>query len=764
MSLRRLLQFSIQYPWFVIVAIGVITVGLSIFIPRVQLRLTGRSLIPLGHSTLAASDSAASQFGWRDVVVVGVANGKEGLYTSDGLDFVTSLTEQVSRVPGILATSVISLATIPGSSFNDGTFQSTPLIPRRTKLEEATVRGIRLECETLALNDGFLLASDGHAAAIYGEVEPEANRYEVLQRVREIAGEGTRSGYKIYLSGTALAQAILGNAVARDLFFLIPGVIIVLASILWVAYRHPVVAIISLTEISVSLLWTAGIIGGLGQAVFVTTLVLPVILIAIGVSDDVYAFNRYLGERRRTAKDPIRKVVVASFRSVERPILLTAGTTMAGLLSLAATQLEPLRVFGIFGALAIGFSTVLTFTLVPALLVLINPTEPRGESGKQRRLTQALIKFLRILDYAGPHRLLIACGISACLAALVIKKIRIDDSWMGNLPAKSDIVRGDKALNNLMAGTTTLELKIDSNRYDGFLEPKLFACLGVIENSLSNLPFVGSVHSIYDEVIRTGASFHDWTYSAYRDSLQHGRLDLSTFDMALLLHLSQQHILNRKLIDSTYRQTRMTVFIRSANYRRIEEVWRTALTIKLPESCESIKITPFGDGWISYQTVRLLVAGQIWSIVLALLFNLILIAVLFKSLRLAVITILPVAFSVLFVFAILSVSGIPLGIANSMFAAIALGIGVDYSIHLTADYREGLRQSMRPREAMQRAFAITGPAIVTSAIAVAAGFAVLMLSAILPNMLLGLLVCLSLIVCAVMTLILVPGLTRVMRF
>ena len=127
------------------------------------------------------------------------------------------------------------------------------------------------------------------------------------------------------------------------------------------------------------------------------------------------------------------------------------------------------------------------------------------------------------------------------------------------------------------------------------------------------------------------------------------------------------------------------------------------------------KIVPFGDGWISYLTVRLLVQGQVSSIALALVTDLILITILLGSVRMGLIAILPVAFSLLLVLAALALAGTPLGIANSMFAGIALGIGLDFAIHLTTAYRQRLRQGMPAGEALRRTLELTGPAVCVSA-------------------------------------------------
>jgi predicted RND superfamily exporter protein len=127
------------------------------------------------------------------------------------------------------------------------------------------------------------------------------------------------------------------------------------------------------------------------------------------------------------------------------------------------------------------------------------------------------------------------------------------------------------------------------------------------------------------------------------------------------------------------------------------------------------------------------------------------------------IAVLPVAFSLLVVLAALSLAGTPLGIANSMFAGIALGIGLDFAIHMTTTYRESLRRGMPAAEALRSTLEITGPAVCVSAASITAGFSVLMLSEIAPNVQLGVMICLCLLTCAVTTLLLIPNMIRLLK-
>lgn len=760
-----ILRFSVRYPWLILATVAVITLCSCFFIPRVRLQLDGRSLIPEGYEDLKPSDDASALFGLRDVVVVGVANEASGIYNPETLSRVARLSDNLSRTDGIIASSVKSLATLPRLFVEEGVIDTRPLLTPGITPSPETVRRISYETRRMGLDNDVLVSKDGRAAAIFAEAKPGADRYALLEEVRTFIAKEQSGEDKVYLSGTALAQAVLGISAARDLARLIPAVIIVLGGALMIGFRHPVPAIISLTEIGASLLWTIGILGLTGQSVFVTTLVLPVILIAVGVSDDVYALTHYFNEAGLRRGSPPDDVIVASFRGVIRPIILTAISTIIGLLSLAATSLQPLRVFGIFGAVAIVISGLFTFTLVPALLKLINPQVNLKKLPRATRQTKWLLALFRPLMNVSPARTLSGIILFAVAAGLVATRVRVDDSWVKNLPPTSDISHGDEMLNNFFAGTVTVDLMIDSRSVEGFLQPETFLALGKLEDELAALPSVGAVYSLYSDVMRIKASLKGMPYDQYRRAFEEGNNNLTRDDIeqSLLLLSSAGRTQLNNWFDNGYQRARVTVFIRSANYDRIDRVLKTGRQAGSKILPGGGYITPFGDGWVSYVTVQLLVSGQVYSIGVALLTDLCLLSLLMKSARTGLIAILPAAFSVLVVFAALALTQTPLGIANSMFAGIAIGIGLDFSIHLTAAFRQGISRGLNTRASLRRAFRGTGPAIVISAIAISSGFSVLALSEVAPNVQLALMVCLSLVVCAAATLVLVPTLVLALR-
>lgn len=758
----KLLRLSIAYPRSVVAIAMALTLLACLQIPGIRLRLDGRSLIPARHPAIAESDRAAALFEARDVIVVGLAAPETGIYTPEALRLLTELSAEIAAVQGIVPGSVTSLATIPRLFIEDDLLDLQPLLDRgdRATPDAALAARIRRETAALGLDDGILAAADGRAMAIYAEVEPAADRGAVRRRLLELVARHAGGRTAIHLSGTAMAQAVLGEAAALDLARLVPLVLVVIAAVLLLAFRHWAPALVSLAEIGVSLLWTVGLMGAGGQSVFVTTLVLPVILLAIGVTDDVYALNRYFAAARRAPDRPPGELAVETFSAVHRAILTTAATTVAGLFSLLASNIEPQRVFGFYGGLSVLFSTLLTFTLVPALLVLLRPRVRPAEVSAPRFTEVWMLRLVGLIRAAGPRRV-IAAAAAVTVAALVVTtlRLRIEDNWIDNLPPASETVEGDRAINRWLAGTNTLELMFDSGRPGGFLDPAALSALGAVEEELAASPLIGAVQSPYSDVLRIQAALAGRDYREFRAAVRRGDQPLTgpEVEQALLLLESAGSAPGMDRLENNYRRSRMTVFVRAANYSRMGEVIDLSARAAR-EHLPAAPMTPFGDGWIGHLTIELLVVGQVASIGLAVLANGLLLVLLFRSLLVAVLSIVPVVVSVLLVFAALAAAGTPLGTASSMFAAIALGIGVDYSIHLVASYREKVRRQIPPGEAIAATQTATGPAILISAAAIVCGFSVLAFSAVPPNRQLGILICLSLAVCAAVTLVLLPAL------
>jgi predicted RND superfamily exporter protein len=726
---NRLVRFSVTHPSIVLAAAVGITLIAAAMASRVRVNLDARTLVPIDHPALAANDAASELFHRRDTVVAGIV-AHHTIADRDTLARIGRVTASVAAADGVAADTVLSIATIPQPEIHDERIVVDRLLPTRAVTNDDAARVMK-DLTTLALTDGVLVSRDSTVALVTAEVDQRADRSAVLHRMQRLASMENGGGDRVVAAGTALAQATLGEAVGRDLLRLIPAVLAVIAILLGLAFRRIAPPFISLAEIGVSLVWTAGVMGLAGASVFVTTLVLPVVLIAVGVSDDIHVLRHYYAADRA---QPVRERITAAFSEIVPAVTITAVSTIVGLASMAITPLAPLRVFGIYGALSIAFSTLMTFTAVPAMLLFVEEHQERARPLPAPLSLEGPIR--RLLAARAITVPLLAAVVVAAVAAIALR-LRVDDRWIDNLPHDSEVAQADRLLNDRMPGTMPIEFAIDAGQANSFLTARSIARLDAFETELRRDTAIGGVTSVADDVHRVRAALADTSVA----SVRHTAADDRDVAQAMLLLSSLRHPSLDRLVDPTFRNARVTALIHNASYPVIGRIRAAAARAGVESGCGTV--TPFGDAIVSYETVRTLVSGQLVSIPTAALTDLLLLALLFRSVAKALLAVMPVIVSGVIVFGIFAACDVPVGIANSMFTGIALGAGTDFSIHLIAAHR-------RTRES-----AASGSSVLVSAAAMALGFAVLCFSRIQPTAQLGAAMSITVIACGLNAVVLI---------
>jgi predicted RND superfamily exporter protein len=152
-----------------------------------------------------------------------------------------------------------------------------------------------------------------------------------------------------------------------------------------------------------------------------------------------------------------------------------------------------------------------------------------------------------------------------------------------------------------------------------------------------------------------------------------------------------------------------------------------------------------------------MLASQIQSLLLALIFVLILMSIQFKSIKMGIVVTSPILLTVLINFAVMGYLDVPLDNATMMIASIAIGIGIDYSIHFSSRFKEELKGGSSELQALAKTLETTGQAIIINALTVALGFIILMGSNMLPMQRFGWLISLTMFVSAWASLTFLPA-------
>jgi hypothetical protein len=765
--LDALSQASIRRPRLTLALLAGFTLAAAPGLARLELRTDGRELAPSNDPAVRLEASVRRHFGVRDPLVVLIETSHpRGVWNPATLRHLQRLSVALAALPGIGPEHVVSLATERRDRVYPGTLTFRPYLdpipdtPAQMALLEQDVAAARIMT-------GTLVSADARAVSIVLGVPPldparpaAVDRAAIYQRVRDAALRLPVAGDRVLVAGAPAAESLLGRHLLADLRLLVPLAVAVIALVFWRGCRRAWGTAAALAKVAATLVWTFGLMGWLGFPVYLTTAVLPVILVSICLADEIHVFmqyQRFLGEPGGGGGEP-PAAVRATMRLLALPITLACLATAIGFLSFLASPQPAVRAFGIFAGLGTAFELLWSLTAIPATLALLGPRRMRrprpfapAGAGLFRRLAAPLVR----------HRLATLAALAAATAVLGLgaRRLTVQDSWEDGFAAGSSFRVATDEVNRELLGTHVLLARLRfapppaavpaaGARRGPLLDPAALRAVGAFEGFARARPEVGGVLGPYGQL---SATYYLWmarrqgTPAIPDDPRRIGRL----LDVFELVRGRQQR---REIVDDDLRQALVSIFLKQANYRdtaRLMRALRGYAGRELAPRGASLAFA--GDVAVSQAMIPAIVYTQVASTALALAGSCVLLCLLFRSVRLGILALVPSSLAVLWVLGAMGWSGMPLGVATSMFCAITLGVGEDYAIHFLYRVRRG-RDEGRP-DAVVHAFELAGPGIVSDTLTIALGFGVLLASRVPANARLGMVMVVALLGCCALTLV-----------
>lgn len=716
---------------------------------RLELRTDGRALVPPHDPAIAVDRAARRLFGLRDpLLVVLETRHPDGIFNAGTLDRLARLTRDLAALPGIEPDAVQSLATEASGGFYPGTNQFRPLLdpPPRTPERLAEVRG---DVEAIDLLHGTLVSFDRQATALLVGVTG-TDRAALYHRVAAVARAYETATDRVSVVGAPAAEALLGEHVLADLTRLVPLSLLVIAAVLGATCGRAWGALIGLAKVGAAQVFTFGLIGWCGQPVYLTTAVIPVLLTTIGLSDEIHLLWRY---RHRPADQPPGEALRQTLAELGRPIVLTSLTTAVGFLSFLTSSIRPVWSFGLFTGIGVLFCLVWAVVGTPALLALRPNAIPAAGLASASRLSRPAV----VLG-ARPRLVLPLLALATVVVALGLARLEVQDQWITNFAPDSPLRRATERVDRLFAGTHVLSAVVTFDpppdrvpaipaARGPLLAGSAVAAVGRFEQALRARPEVGGVFGLASHLETTAFLWGG------RDELFREIIDDPSW-----IYIYTRRIGNvrgearrRELVDDDFRSTVVTILLEGANFRETARLMAFIRDHERRELAPAFARVDFaGDVAVSQAMIPAIVRSQLGSLFLAVAGNLLIVALLFRSLEAGLVCIAPTVVAVAWTFGVMGWLGIPLGVATSMFCAVTLGIGVDYGIHFFERFRASA-EAGAPRPDLA-ASAAAGPSILIDALAIALGFGLLAFSQVPTNRRLGLLAAFALASACLLTL------------
>jgi hypothetical protein len=532
---RLLARCAVRHPKHILFVAALVTLAAAPGILRLKLRTDGHALVSPTAPEVIADKAVRDHFGIHDQLVVLIRpRHADGIFNPAPLQLVRDLTAEFKQLPGVAPADVMSLATEPSFRLRPGRLihqmMLEPSLETKAELER-----LRDDLRRIELYNGTLVSDDGQSTVILVGVPSGADRSQFYGKVLQIITAKKAAPDEIAVTGAPVAESLFGIQILEDLgvpgtvlgagareagkttewkmpsslhevrvfvarhIGLVPLAALVMMLVLLLCFRNVLAALLPLPGVVATMLLVFGLMGWLGVPIYLTTAVMPVLLTVISVTNDVYLFSRYFILLREKPGVNHVTLVEETFDKLARPVVCTSLAAVAGFLSFGFSPLVPVRTFGLFTGIGALLGLFLSLTMVPALLVLINPAwlRPRQRHGAPP------VSWLAA-NFAGAGQAVVrrrwwVVGFALAAAAITpfgLRQLVVQDSWTNGFDPESDFRRVTQLVNDHYFGMHLLFVSAEA--------PKTIQ--GEIASASINFPDVGLPAALVGEPVLIAGS------------------------------------------------------------------------------------------------------------------------------------------------------------------------------------------------------------------------------------------------------------------
>jgi len=722
-------------------------------------------------------DEVRTLFGSDDMGVIGFVT--ENVYKPATLEKIKRITAEVEKVGGV--ESVQSLTNVPDPITD---VLDPPLLIPRIPTDTAALDALRRKVEDnpIYLN---VVSRDGKGAAILIFFKQQIGEDEFSQKRRDdrlleiVARE--QGPEELYLTGMQHITLNESQLMQRDLRTFTPLSLAVIMVVLGFCFRNVRGVILPLMSVLCGVVWTLGIMVLAGEAITIGTLVLPSLLIVIGSTYSIYIIAQYEDEIQKGGT--AAEVVLRALTRVSVPVTVAAFTTVVGFVTLLVNRIGTIRALGLYAAVGFACLTVVVLTLMPAVLTLL-PLPQRRVARKGSDRLAALLAQAAYFDRQYRVPIMVSATLLIIPCVWGITRIRADSNFIQYFKKNSPVRRANEIIGGKIGGTQNFDIIVNSGKKDGATTFDLLKRIKGLQTHLATLPGIDQTISIVDfcelvdRAIQSNGPAKEGGGSEggnTRTPPASAGTPMTTFwehpeqlkGVRQLVYLNQRQrgsantfaaVLNwDSSIARVVVRTRLTSssdIVHTAN-----EVRRYGKEHFPPE----VTVRPTGSLILLNEATEDIVWGQITSLGFALAVIFVVLSLLFLSVKVGFLSLLPNILAILLLFGVMGMTGITLNLGTSIIASIAIGIAVEDAIRYLTRLSDEIRTTHDQEKALFQTISTVGKPIIYGSTALGLGFLVFLFSSFVPIQKFGFLTALTIAAAFVNDLVLLPALLATTR-
>ena len=736
--MEKLAQNIIRLRWVIISSVLGLTLFFGLQIKNITINSDILSTLPDDDPTGHLYKSIGSQYGGNDIGMIVLET--DDVFQTSVLQDIRQITDSLKILPGVsTVTSMTNILDIKSSEWG---------IEIGKLVDEYDLPDVPSELDSLRnhtlskdMYRGSIVSEDGTATAVLFTLLPGVDRQKIATNIKAIIEELNLSE-TVYYGGLPFMLNDITELLLTDMLWLIPIVFIVIASILIFSFRSFRGMLLPLLTAGITVIWTLGIMALVGYEITIITNIMPIVLLSLGSAYTIHMLNSINLYKDSDRKQALLKAMV--YTTI--PVILAALTTAIGFVSfIFGAYLTMIKEFGICSAIGILIALLLSVFFVPAFITALSMhgKKPVTENAdKKNLLTRILLQPIVNLLLKHPKYVFLAWSVVLLLSIggifLIRTSVNITEYFKKDNPTRV----AENVMQKKFGGSLPVFVEFEGD----LQEPEVLKMMIRTEAFMKEDPNISSAQSVADLV------------EQMNDAMGEGKKipDEKAKIEQLWFLLDGQDVMQQLVSEDLDKGIIQSKFA-SIETKDIQAFTDNMNQFIKENANDDYKINFTGIPPLYVKLNDSLVKSQYSSLIIAIIMVMFIIALIMRSFLNGVYATIPILATILLLLGFMGFAGISLDIATVLVGSIALGIGIDYSIHVITGFHTHLNHHGNAEKAVEVTILTKGSAVMINVASVAAGFLVLLFAQLLPIKNFGLLIAISMIGSGLGALTLLPA-------
>ncbi|MGM0589347.1 MAG: efflux RND transporter permease subunit [Bacteroidota bacterium] len=708
---------------------------------------------PQDDTVIHDYERLADEFG-RDDNVILVGFRSDSLFSTLVLNNLRTMAQQAEEISYI--DQVRSIWNVHQISSENQSLRFDPFLSPDTNLDTVDLEQLRASMLDNPFIQGRLLSEDAQTAAFTLEIADGHNHYfdrqQIINELNTILDQ-FRNGYEFHITGIPYFRNQYVSLLNTEIVLYVSVSTLLIILLLWALYRSFWGVLLPIAIVWATILMTVAFMALTGGFFEILSSTISPILLCVGVADSIHLMSKYDDHEHQALRPSVKDTLV----TLGSATFLTSVTTAIGFVTLYSSSVMPMKRFGLYTAAGVLIAYIITMIALPSIIQLFEIKRFNAKA-RSNRSFDTIFKILlnRMFRYVRNHQkqVFLITAILLLAAGYGMTRLEINGRVFDDIGQDSKLIADSRFFSKNLSPPFPMEL---------ILTPK--------QGSVKNAQWLHQVDQ-FESFIRSHSEVHSVTslntlikeMDRVLNESQSGQIPSSgplISQYLLLLELNNDEMLN-SFVDFDYRTLRISTQLYDVGSKEIN-LLRDDLQKYADQQLSDTDITITGTTVLSAAINDKMVTALASSIGLAFIGISIIMALLFRTAKLVIISLLPNILPLIIIAGIMGYLNIHIKPSTAVIFTIAFGIAVDDTIHYLARFRIEYLRSGNFVNALQKTTVYTGKAIFITSMILVVGFGSLVFSEFHSTMLMGILVCSTIAVALFADLLLLPALFLSLR-